>query len=432
MELKKKGLNVSFYLLTPTAKQTLVYVSISEKNRSASSRLRFSSSESFLSHYCNKRFDKKTINGKVIHVKNGKEILKRNTTFYLEYQSKLNKITEILHEIYNEFQKSGKQYILEDIRDIYYLRSGLITVAKVSVESAFNEYIIFNISQWGTATQTKVYSTLKHLTNYEEKYGKINLEVANIYLFNSVRDKYLVGDLKLGNGTVNKYMQYIEAFFKFSKKKGYIMGDLDFDETKSLEEIEPFKIALKLHEVDILSKLDLSDNLRLDRVRDELLLGVFTCQRWSDLEKVKGEFNISGKSISLTQKKTNKRVSIPLFPKLRDHLEKLLAKYPDGFPTISNQNFNEYIKEVGELCGFKERHTWVTLSGKIKKEHTDFRFNLISSHTGRRTFCTLALKQGINPIEIMKISGHKKIETFRQYVKIDDEYLNDAFENFLN
>lgn len=431
MVLKKKGLNVSFYLLTPQAKQTLVYASISEKNTSAKERLRFSTGESFLTLYCNKRFEKKQAKGKATVIKNGKELLKRNTTFYLEYQSKLNKITEWLHEIYQEKIRLNKPIFLNEIRDEYYIKAGLVKVVKKTVETAFNEYIQYNLPHWGNSTQTKVNTTLKHILDYEKKYGEINLELADINLFNSIRDKYLVADLKMGNSTVNKYMQYVEAFFKFSKKKGYIKSDFDFDETRNLKEIEPFKIALRLNEVEKLSNLDLSDNPRLQKVRDIFLLDIFTGQRWSDAGKVLSEFNNSPTGISFTQDKTNVRITVPLHPKLKMHRDRLFNRYPDGLVSNTNQKFNDYIKEVGELAGFTEKHEWVTLSGTKKTTHSDFRYNLLSSHTGRRTFATLALKQRIPEFEIMKITGHKKLETFRQYVKVDDAHLHDSFADFL-
>lgn len=431
MVFKKKGLNVSFYLLTPTAKQTMVYASISEKNNSATERLRFSTGESFLSQYCNKRFEKKK-NGKgeKTVIKNGKDILKRNTTFYLEYQSTLNKIEETLHLIYNEFQKK-EVFTLTEIRNEYYKRAGLLVEEKVNLQSAFIEYMQFNKSQWSKATETKVQSTLNHLLKFEEKYGQINLQTLEVSTYNKLRDEYFVNDLKFSNSTSNKYLSYFQIFLKFGKKKGYVNNALDFDELNYNEEIESYKIALKLNEVETLINLDLTNDDRLDKVRDLFLLEIFTGQRFSDAAKVLGNYNLTEKGVSVTQKKTNSRISIPLHPKLAKHREKILTKYPEGLPIISNQKFNDYVKEVGEKSGFKQEHHWITLSGKTKIEHTGYRYNLISSHTGRRTFCTLALKQGISAEEIMKISGHKKYDDFRNYIKVDDNDLNESFENFL-
>ncbi|WP_394342325.1 tyrosine-type recombinase/integrase [Taibaiella soli] len=127
------------------------------------------------------------------------------------------------------------------------------------------------------------------------------------------------------------------------------------------------------------------------------------------------------------QEKTNALVAIPKHSKLENHLDVLFEKYPQGFPVISNQKFNDYLKEICELAKFNQKHQWVKLVGKQKVTESDFRYNLITSHTGRRTFCTIALKKGIDSELIMKVTGHKNYEQFRAYVKVDDEDLETAF-----
>lgn len=67
------------------------------------------------------------------------------------------------------------------------------------------------------------------------------------------------------------------------------------------------------------------------------------------------------------------------------------------------------------------------LVGKKKVVENGIRYNLITSHTGRRTFCTLALKSGIAPELIMKVTRHRKYDQFREYVKVDDEDLEIVF-----
>lgn len=219
---------------------------------------------------------------------------------------------------------------------------------------------------------------------------------------------------------------------RFAKKKGFIKHDIDFDSLKYLDEIEAFKIALKEREVEALISLDLSDNPKLDRVRDLFALEILTGQRYSDLPKILDVKHISPTNIQIYQEKTNERVTIPLHPRLKKHLAHIFEKYPDGLPVISNQKFNKYLKEVCTLAGFDREHSWITLSGKKKVTHSDVRYNLITSHTGRRTFCTLALKSGIHAEQVMKVTGHRTYEQFREYVKVDDEDLEMAFQGFIN
>jgi integrase len=49
------------------------------------------------------------------------------------------------------------------------------------------------------------------------------------------------------------------------------------------------------------------------------------------------------------------------------------------------------------------------------------KFELVASHTARRSFATNAYKAGVPAISIMKITGHHKSETLMKYIKITEE-----------
>jgi integrase len=407
-------LNVSFYLLTPDARsQSHVYVSISNKIK----RLRFATGQSFLTTYCNIRKKK----GK-------KELVKKNSEFYFDYTSTLNSIRDNLIRIEMELSKE-KPCELEQVRDAYYIKSGKMKDETIlSFYQAFDKFVLSNQGSWGDGTQ-KHFTTLKnHLIEYEKIFGEISLNDINEQFWNGFRDDYFVKKKKFGNATTNKNLKKFKQFIKFSIKKQFIKTIIDFDDLKHLDEIEPFKIALKEKEVLELLKLDLSHNDRLEKVRDLFALEIMTGQRYSDLPKVLDKKNISETNIQIYQQKTGEKVQIPLHPKLKKHLLHISTKYTKGLPTISNQKFNEYLKEICKQAGFEKEHSWVTLTGKKKINQSDFRYNLVTSHTGRRTFCTLSLKRKISPEFIMKVTGHRKYDQFREYVKVDDEDLDNAFE----
>ena len=49
------------------------------------------------------------------------------------------------------------------------------------------------------------------------------------------------------------------------------------------------------------------------------------------------------------------------------------------------------------------------------------KFELISSHTARRSFATNAYLQNVPTISIMKITGHRTEKSFLKYIKISQE-----------
>lgn len=47
-------------------------------------------------------------------------------------------------------------------------------------------------------------------------------------------------------------------------------------------------------------------------------------------------------------------------------------------------------------------------------------WQLISSHTGRRSFVTNTLSAGIPPYAVMKMTGHKTLKSFETYIKFTE------------
>lgn len=70
------------------------------------------------------------------------------------------------------------------------------------------------------------------------------------------------------------------------------------------------------------------------------------------------------------------------------------------------------------MAGIDENITIHTYEGNRKVGQTMPKYELVSSHCGSRTFCTLSLEQGMRPETVMKFSGHKTLLSFQKYIKI--------------
>ncbi len=136
--------------------------------------------------------------------------------------------------------------------------------------------------------------------------------------------------------------------------------------------------------------------------------------RFSDLEKV-GKTDIKDGFITFRQQKTNAKVTIPLHPVVLEILDKYDFNLPEP---ISNQRFNEYIKEAAQMAGIDTPETITRTVGNALKSETYPKYQLISSHTGRRSFCTNQYKRGLPTLMIMSISGHKTEKSFLKYIKV--------------
>ncbi|QHV97282.1 site-specific integrase [Spirosoma endbachense] len=183
------------------------------------------------------------------------------------------------------------------------------------------------------------------------------------------------------------------------------------------EEVD--NIYLSSEELTQLSQLDLSHNARLSRIRDLFLIGCYTGLRFSDFSELRPE-NITHNGQILTRKtlKTGGRVSIPLNPTILA----ILKKY-DGVPprTITNQRMNTYLKELCRLAGFTERVEVGRTKGGFRQMRVMEKWELITTHTARRSFATNAFLAGVPTVSIMKITGHKSESIFMRYIKISSE-----------
>jgi site-specific recombinase XerD len=180
-------------------------------------------------------------------------------------------------------------------------------------------------------------------------------------------------------------------------------------------------VYLDLKELDTLLNFDLSNESRLDRVRDLFLIGCFTGLRFSDFTNIKPEniVNIGGnENIKINTKKTGVEVVIPMH-----HIVKsILTKYGGNIPSpVSNQKMNDYLKELCKMVGFNQYIMVTHTVGGIQKTLPYAKCNLITTHTARRSYATNMFISGVPVLQIMRITGHTSDSSFKKYIKIDNE-----------
>jgi integrase len=177
---------------------------------------------------------------------------------------------------------------------------------------------------------------------------------------------------------------------------------------------------LEKEEIEILEKAELEP--RLDRIRDLFLLGYYTGQRYSDFIRINKDNIISGRNgdlLQIIQQKTNVKVIIPY----SDRIKKIFDKHEGYPPTISSQKFNKALQELCKHLGFDSPIITYRVEGKSDRPIAKKipKYQLISSHTCRRTFCTHQILDGVPPHMVMKISGHKDLRTLSQYIRFNAE-----------
>jgi integrase len=221
-------------------------------------------------------------------------------------------------------------------------------------------------------------------------------------------------DIGFSTNTMGKYITTLKAFLNEATRRG-INNNLTY-KNRSFKVVreDSENVYLNENELQLIYDLDLSKNPRLERVRDLFIVGAWTGLRFGDLtqmttDKIKNDF------LNIEQRKTGNRVVIPIHWTVKEIIKKYNGELPRE---ISNQKMNDYIKEVCELVELKEKvHKAITKGGtKVSKKYN--KWQLVSSHTARRSFATNLYLQGFPSISIMQITGHKTEKAFMKYIKV--------------
>ena len=91
---------------------------------------------------------------------------------------------------------------------------------------------------------------------------------------------------------------------------------------------------------------------------------------------------------------------------------------------------NEYLKELGELCGINKPVTITYYKGNQRIDDILPKYALLGTHTGRRTFICNALMMGIPPQVVMKWTGHSDYKAMKPYIDVADAAKADAMKLF--
>lgn len=259
-------------------------------------------------------------------------------------------------------------------------------------------------------------------------------------------------DYGYSKSTLQRYFGAFHAFVLYAENQGWHTNT----RAKSFIKYAPArdeemknKIYLSKDEIQALFEMPLEGFD--ETVRDVFLIGCYTGLRYSDLcritESCIGKTESGTPVIRIVQHKTKSPVIIPI---LDDNLIVLLKKYDYNVPKLWDVSINRSIKSTLSRLSLtvpslaKKERTLLTLPERRmetearKKGEEPFeydeegypvkpRWEMVSLHTARRTFITnVYLSRKFSVEFMMKLSGHKKYDTFKKYVRLSlDEYADD-------
>lgn len=270
-------------------------------------------------------------------------------------------------------------------------------------------------------------ATIKHLKDFELKkkykvdYDTINREFYDAYM------KYLE-ELPVKHNTRVKDIRIIKAIMKEAVEREETDNRNYEKSFFTAKEEEVQNVALSKEEVDTLFRFDLK-NKKLEKVRDLFVFGCKVGLRFGDFSDIKKENIIikenGDREINIITKKTGVNVIIPCDSIVIEIMEKYKNYNNSLPPSISNQKFNIYIKEVCKLAG-------MTKLVRIGNKKTPL-YECITSHTARRSFATHYYMKKKMPLQdIMLITTHKTEKAFRKYIKANSLQASDEMRKYFD
>lgn len=261
-------------------------------------------------------------------------------------------------------------------------------------------------------------TTLSHLQNFETANKKsISLDKFNQDYHDGFLE-YLEVEHEMSRNTSSKYMMCLLQVIKSAVKKKLfsplVLGQLEFATSRENSD----NIYLNEKELQELMNLKEFNSIMEEVVRDLFIVGCYTGLRFSNYSNL-GTENIRNGLIEVVQVKTKEKLEIEIHPFVNQILKKYKNKLPKS-PT--NQEFNRTLKDICQRIPMLDvPFEKLITKGRRKTIIGKKKWEMVQSHTARRSFCTNMYNRGVPVMTIMAFSGHKTEKNFRKYIKSTNE-----------
>ena len=241
------------------------------------------------------------------------------------------------------------------------------------------------------------------------------------YGFRTMFLSYLYDDKNYNVNTAAKCINTLVTILGAAEAEGYHSNVKCLSRQFRAKRIDVDNIYLTKDELRAMMEVDISHLTKLhETARDIFMVGVYTAQRVSDYNNIAREDILPGPDggllVRVRQKKTGTWVTVPV----KDELRQILMKYDYRLPHLAEQSINSCIKEVAKAAGIDEPVTVEATSGGVVSLQTRPKYELVRSHTARRTAATLMYLAGMDVFNICAMTGHSSIAMLKKYIKADE------------
>ena len=260
---------------------------------------------------------------------------------------------------------------------------------------------------------------------FAEKYMKDDFSVFDRH-FQDVFINWAYTRKNYRSNTIPASFSVLKVWLNEAARQGLLKDDTFKSYVSKSDEVDNIYLTedeiSRLYALDIpmlKSKGVIDAKSTIEETRDLFIIGCWTGLRQSDLNHLeRALFDVEAETITIVTEKTSEKVTIPMHTYIRE----LYTKYNGKFPKMCyKSHFIEHLKELGRLAEIndevivKENRGGKVTSIKYKK------YQLVKSHTARRSFATNLFLKGAPTISIMKLTGHTTEANFMKYIKVTRE-----------
>jgi len=154
-------------------------------------------------------------------------------------------------------------------------------------------------------------------------------------------------------------------------------------------------------------------------IKDRFMLGCFTALRVSDFSRL-SQVNMEEDFIRIKPLKGTQKNSDVVIP-IHWVIKEIISRGFDWNKKVYDQKINAAIKPICKMAGIKGKVSLSRTEGGKLVTTTHEKYELVTTHTARRSAATNMFKAGIPTLAIMMITGHKTEKSFLKYIKVSQE-----------
>ncbi len=346
---------------------------------------------------------------------------------YIEINSLLDDYEKKAKDFFNDCLRYNIELDEDLIKGFFAGRDVLKKKAPKFID-AFNEFIDQKKINNAERTSTGYKTVLNFLLDFQEKMNyNISWNSLDMSFFDKL--KYYSFNIRgLSDNYFSKIIATLKNFMHWATEREYTNSNTykKFSYSEKEKEVIFLTVAELMHLLNFEFKND-----RLEKARDIYCFGCFTGLRISDINQLKHD-HISDNYIVKKIQKTQQFEKIPLNKFALEILKRYKENPVKALPKLSAQKLNKYIKELCEIAGFKNPVTFIEYRAGKAIEVTKPKYELITSHTARKTFITNSVIFGMNIKALKGITGQKKDSTLNKYIKIAEDFKKTEMDNTWN